>query len=821
MNNDKGSELRVVYAFGEFRLDAARHLIYEGDSSTPLAIKPKVLEALLYFVEHPGELLDKDRLLTQLWPGVVVEENGLTQVISSLRRVLREAPGENRYLATVPGRGYRFVAGVSRVPDHGQRSPAQAPSSMPPVAEAPSTPSAAEPASMQAEGTEPHPSARYSLRRRSTLVLTIVALIAAIGAGLGLYAGLARWLAARESVATTASGSGTSARLSAGAVAVLPFENLSTDAENAYVAFGVAESVLHRLASIPDLTLVARTSSFLVGERPADIQEIGRKLNARYLVEGSVQRSGERLRVTAQLIDATTGGHLWSLRFDRTVDDIFAVEDEIARSIATALEVSLNREQHPHASFGTDAYLAYLQARALLATSRVEDAELAIEHFKHAIEISPEFAAAYAGLANAHWRTTLYQETGGTGFTRMAHSDRHRQRLEAGVREVQPPLDRALELDDTLGEAYILRADLKALMEDVDGAHADYRKGLTLDGSNGAAFEGLAKLYRLEGSDDQARAEIDRAIRVDPLSPRNYFVKGRLYPQFSLEAEDNFRKALARAPDYHPALLRLGVIRWYQGHFAEAVALEERALAIDPRADWVRRPLAEAYLEVGEVDAARSVLLEAPEPLPSRRWLAICLYAKQLERGTDLLHADPLWEEPAFDADVPVYLIRDAALANGRLASGGDELLALKIPHTLAAENPWVQASLAQLRLSMGERQEAEQLAREVLGNERPGRYGGLFLTYPRAAALTLLAQNDAALDLLEEAFSNGHRWRWWYAFSRDPAFEPLRNDPGFQALAARAEMHAAAEREAVRQMRERGQVPTRTLKKTSKAGPC
>src|SRR5688572_4881480 len=159
MNNEKGSELRVVYAFGEFRLDAARHLIYEGDSSTPLAIKPKVLEALLYFVEHPGELLDKDRLLTQLWPGVVVEENGLTQVISSLRRVLREAPGENRYLATVPGRGYRFVAGVSRVPDHGQRSPAQAPSWMPPVAEAPSTPSAAEPASMQAEGAEPHPSA--------------------------------------------------------------------------------------------------------------------------------------------------------------------------------------------------------------------------------------------------------------------------------------------------------------------------------------------------------------------------------------------------------------------------------------------------------------------------------------------------------------------------------------------------------------------------------------------------------------------------------------------------------------------------------------
>jgi len=792
MNSSSGPEPHTVYEFGEFRLDAGRRLLYARGGSTALAIKPKVLDALLYFVEHPGQLLEKDLLLTELWPGLVVEENNLTQTISALRVVLGETPGENRYLATVPGRGYHFVAPVVRLPE-------PSPSRQEPAAIVPPLPSAPE-------------RARDPSHRRP-LMAAILGL-AVLGVVFLTYSGFARWRAAHETPPPASAAAAAAAEPRARTVAVLPFENLSTDAENAYVAFGVAESVLHRLASTPDLMLIARTSSFSVGERPADVQEIGRKLNVRYLVEGSVQRSGERLRVTAQLIDATTGGHLWSLRFDRTVDDIFAVEDEIAKSIATALEVSLNREQHPYASFGTDAYLAYLQARALLATTRVEDAERAIEHFKHAIEISPEFAAAYAGLAAAHWRSTLYQETGGTGFMRMAHSDRHRQRLEAGAREAQPPLDRALELDDTLGEAYILRADLKALMGDSDGAKADYRKGLTLGGIDGAGLEGLAMLYRLEGSDDEARAEIDRAIRMDPLSPRNYFVKGRLYRQFSAEAEDSFRKALAVAPDYHPALLRLGVIRWYQGHFAEAVALEERALAIDPRADWVRRPLAEAYLEVGEVDAARSVLLEAPEPLRSRRWLAICLYAQRLERGTDLLREDPVWEEPAFDADVPVYLIRDAALANGRLASGGDELLALKIP---TAGNSWMQASLAQLRLSMGERQEAERLAREVLGSEWPPDELDL-LTYPRAAALTLLAKNDAALDLLEEAFSIGRLWRWWYAFRRDPAFEPLRSDPRFQALAAKAETHAATEREAIRQMRERGQVPKR---KTSNAGPC
>ena len=445
--------------------------------------------------------------------------------------------------------------------------------------------------------------------------------------------------------------------------------------------------MLHRLASIPDLTLIARTSSFALGDRQADAQQVGRLLNARYLVEGSVQRSGERLRATAQLIDATTGGHLWSLRFDRTIDDIFAVEDEISESIATALDVSLNREQHPYASFGTDAYLAYLQGRALWSTNRVEDAERAIEHFKRATEIAPAFAAAYAALADAHWQIALSTQTGGTGFLHRVRTNRQRELIVAGVHKARPLVDRALQLDDTLSEAYILRADLKTVMEDLDGAKDDYRKGLALSPSNAAGHEGLALLFWNFGPDSEGVAEIDRAIRVDPLSPRNYFVLGYMHFQNETggvftEAEQNFQKALALAPDYHPALLRLGVIRWNQGRFAEAVALAERALTLDPRADWVRRPLAEIYLEVGEVDAARNVLLEAPETVPPAQWSAICLYEQQAARGIDLRRAEEPGFEAIFDADVEVYLLRDAALASRRLAWGRAELLALQHERT-------------------------------------------------------------------------------------------------------------------------------------------
>ncbi len=232
---------------------------------------------------------------------------------------------------------------------------------------------------------------------------------------------------------------------------MLPFANLSGEARDEFVALGVAEGVLHRLAGIRDLTLIARSSSFALRDKPADAREIGLKLNARYLVEGSVQRAADRLRVTAQLIDATTGAHVWSLRFDRTMDDIFAVEDEISHSVARALEVSLTQSAHPFARFGIDAYLALLQGQAFVATRKVADAERAIESFSRAIEVAPDFAAAYVALADAYILLAQLTETS---------SDSSLVTVEAHDR-AQTLLARALQLDPSLGEAYVLRADLK------------------------------------------------------------------------------------------------------------------------------------------------------------------------------------------------------------------------------------------------------------------------------------------------------------------------------------------------------------------------
>jgi TolB-like protein/Tfp pilus assembly protein PilF len=647
---------------------------------------------------------------------------------------------------------------------------------------------------------------------RPTLVFGLLAGTTALALFILIY-GSELWREhARDAPASASQPTSPATELPVRTVAVLPFENLSADAGDAFVATGIAESILHRMAANQDLTVIARTSSFAVGTGTADARSIARDLNARYLVEGSVQRAGGQLRVTSQLIDASRDAHVWSLRFDRDIDDIFAVEDEIARNIATALDVSLNSEQHPYASFGTEAYLEYLQGRALIATNRIEDAERAIEHFERAIDIEPKFAAAYAALADAHWQSALLQQTSGTGLGFLIRSDRQQARLEAVAREVRPLLDRAFELDDTLAEAYVLRADLKELEGDNAGAEEDYVRGLALNPSYAKGHERYGSfLWSNGGGDDTAVAEIEAAMRLDPLAARHHYVLGAMMQSGGLDPADvepHLLRALVLDPDYHPALQRLGFVRWLQGHYAEAIELTERALAIDPHAEWVRWPLAQFYLDVTDADAARSVLLEAPEAVPPYDWLAICLYDGEALRAAELLRTDPSFRY-IIDVDIRASAIRDAARVSGRYADARQQLLDLPYFHGRGAGEHFTALALAHVYLGLGDRDEAEKLAQSIVDTEDHG--------YRRAVALMVLGQTDAALAALEENYASQEAgeqrwWRSWYVYERDPSFDAVRENPRFRALAAKARAHAEKEKAAVEKMRQRGQVPERPV---------
>ncbi len=358
---DEGRRADGAYEFGDFCLLAAQRSLTARSDGRPIELTQKAFDTLRYLVEHPGELLDKSTLMAAVWPNVVVEENNLNQVISALRRALGDGSGGRRFIVTVPGRGYQFVAPVREVRD-------EAPS--PPAAEA------------------------MTSTRKS--------------------------------------------------VAVLPFASLSSDPEKDYFGDGIAEELIHLLARVPGLNVPARTSSFAYKGRNTDIRQIAKDLGVETVLEGSVRSAGERIRVTAQLINAQTGFHLWSQSYDRRYEDIFKLQDELAGAILHALQVNLG-DQLPVAALpepptpNVDAYQLYLQGRALTLRGGLGNTQTGIRLLEKAIAIDPKFARAYGSISQAQY----YLVSIGGATARL-------------ISDVEQNARWALELDPAIHEAYAM-----------------------------------------------------------------------------------------------------------------------------------------------------------------------------------------------------------------------------------------------------------------------------------------------------------------------------------------------------------------------------
>jgi TolB-like protein len=306
---------RHSYEFGRFRLDRARQQLSDGE--VPVALTPRAFDLLLYFVEHAGQLVEKDALMKAVWPKVVVAENNLSQHVSALRQALGDGTNGERYIVTVPRRGYRFIVDV------------------------------------------------------------------------------------RLSANAAATKGGAPSRAS---VAVLPFVTLSGDASKEYFSDGLAEELIHLLARVPGLAVPSRTSSFAYRGRAISLQEIARELRVATILEGSVRSAGEHIRVTAQLIDAATGYHLWSQSFDRGFDDIFKLQDEIATAIVLAIR---DRLSVPLPSLATptpptkdvEAYRLYLQGASVAARGSEMAVLEGIALLEQAIARDAQFARALGVLA--------------------------------------------------------------------------------------------------------------------------------------------------------------------------------------------------------------------------------------------------------------------------------------------------------------------------------------------------------------------------------------------------------------------------------------
>ena len=550
-------------------------------------------DLLLALVEAAPRVVSLDELMDRVWAGVVVSPETVSQRAKLLRDVLGDESKSPRYLTSVRGRGYRLIAPVTPLAPPVQPTEAAEPLA---GASAVARPIAANTADeRETAAGEPHAGSKASpWHRRAALGVVIVGVVL-VGA----------WFAAtRHDPATNV---GASAPVSTAvpdrSVAVLRFKTLGKTNDDV-LAFGIAEAVLHQLANLQGLVVIARTSSFALGAEPGDARAIGRQLNVRYMLEGSVQQEGDLLRVTAQLIDTATGAHVWSIRLDKPVSDIFAVQDEIAARVASALELSVQPDAAGHiAGQGTTnlgAYLVYLQGRSLLATGRIGDARQAIEQFQESLRLDPAFASAYVSLAEAEVFAAEYGAVEG-------RAERFARASQRGLGLIE----KALALEPKSGAAYRMRGYLE-WFDDLGKAEASYRRGLQLRPNDARGFSGLAEvLFEDPARRAEALQMLDRARRIDPLELAHDVTKSvfLLYDRGDVAGADSLlRNVLQRNPAYVPALRRLGEMAWCcEGDASGAIDLLERALALDPAAAWPRRPLVRAYLDAGDVRAATAV----------------------------------------------------------------------------------------------------------------------------------------------------------------------------------------------------------------------
>ena len=565
----------AIYEFGDFRLDVIRRrMLRRSGALVPLT--PRVFDTLLYLVQHSGGVLDKERLMEAIWPDSIVEENNLSQNISFLRRILGENPASHRYIVTVPGRGYRFVAEVRALetPDTAER-----------ITDAPAV---AADLDIAPEDSQP----THSPIRKKALpqLLWTTAVIVLSGAVFFL------WRSQTRSPEGSAQDRPAAAAVSDKTIAILPFDNLSGSSENAYFADGIKDEILTRLSKVAALKVVSRTSTQKFKHAPDNLRGIAQQLGVRNILEGSVQKSGETVRVTVQLINAQSDTHLWAETYDRRVTDIFQVESEVAERIASALAATLSDPEKlalkAKPTTNVEAHEAYLKGRYFWNKRTGEGFEKAGEYFRQAIAIDPNYAQAYAGLGD------VYQFT--------AYDAVSRTPLYAKAREAAR---KALTLDEMLAEPHA-SLGLLAMNFDWDWATAEkeFRRAIELNPNYPTAHHWYAEFLAAVGRFDESLAQIHRARELDPLSLVINADMGKLlyYSRRYDDALKQLEETVKMDAGFPQAHIWLGSLYSTIGRYGDAIAAFQKVR----ENSWALGWLAYVYGISGQRNEAEKILAE-------------------------------------------------------------------------------------------------------------------------------------------------------------------------------------------------------------------
>jgi adenylate cyclase len=461
----------MKYRMGDLVIDTGRQSV--SRAGAPITLPKLSYELLLVLMKAAPDVVAIDQLMRDVWPGLVVGPETVSKRVTLLRDALGEDSQAPRYIATLRGRGYQVVAPVAI-----------------------ESPSDTQVASPNLDSGQARPASDRPPRIKAYLIAA--ATVALIAGGV-----MWQWRGRHLQPPSTADQSQPATVRS---IAVLPFLDLSEGKDQEYFADGMTEAIIDLLTKVPELRVPARTSSFYFKGKAVNISAIGRELNVAHVVEGSVRKSGNRLRITAQLVRTDNGYHVWSETYDRSPDDIFAVQDEIAAQIVQAMQLRLldQTKTRPRPTPSPEAYSLLMQGRFYGRRNNRQDRERSVDLYRRALEIDPSYAQAWA------WLSTGYTVQALMGWNTPA----------AGYARAREAALRAIELNPDLADG---RGALGQVLESCDwdweGARKEYLLALSLDPRNVRVLNLNAHLAMDEGRLDDAIHLYREATISDPLSP--------------------------------------------------------------------------------------------------------------------------------------------------------------------------------------------------------------------------------------------------------------------------------------------------------------
>jgi len=594
-----------IYEFDQFRVDVAKRSLTKGGGEQ-IPLTPKVFDTLLYLVRHNRKVIEKDELMREIWTDSVVEENNLNQNISILRRVFGEKPGEQRFIVTIAGHGYRFVPEVRTILSFGSLEAGKTEDQI--------TNDAAQDVDVK------NPIQNRKVQNRKWLAGFAVLSIFALGAS-GFYLRKSKDKSIDTPIRT---------------IAVLPFKPLVLENRNEALEFGLADALISKLSGGEEIVVRPLSAIRRYNSVEQDSLTAARELSVESVLDGTIQNWGDRIRISAKLLRSSDGKQLWAAQFDEKFTDIFAVQDVIAEKVAAALKIRLGGNEKKHPTENVEAYQLYMKGRYHLAKGTPPDTRNSISYFQQAIEIDPGCARAYLGLSQAYGVLGIFGE--------MPTAE--------AFPKARAAEQKALEIDDTLGEAHASRC-MGLFWSDWDwpAAEKECLRALEINPNSADSHGYYAIVLSNTGRHAEALAQAKLARELNPVDLGISALEGQylLHAGRADEALIQLQKTSELEPKFPMSHLFAASAYIEKGMFAEAIAESRKEYELSGRNDIPFGTYALA--KSGKRDEARAALKELLD-LSATKYVPpynIALICNALEMRDDALG----WLEKAFEQRDP------------------------------------------------------------------------------------------------------------------------------------------------------------------------